>query len=879
MSSLRPLIRGIRALLCPSAVEHDVDDEVRHYFDEAVASHMARGLSRDAALRAARSEMGQSLAVREQIMDVGWEARFTSLSRDVRQAARGLRRDAIFTTVAVLTLALGIGASTAIVAAVTPVLFEPLPYPGADRLVSVIESAPSNASRNPGTYAMFAHLAARTRSFDAMAVLRSWQPTLTGVEPPERLEGQRVSAAYFRVLGVAPAAGRGLQADDDRPGSPRVVVLSDALWQRRYGADPSIVGRTVQLDDVDYTVVGIMPARFENVLAPSADLWAPLQYDLSGDRAWGHHLQTIGRLRPGVDAGAASSDVQAVGHAVLEELKPESYDRQTRFSAAPLKDDLVRGVRPAFAVVLGAVLLLLAIACVNVANLQLARNTGRRGELALRSALGASRARLAQQLVTETLMLAALGGTGGILFARLAVDVLVATAPSNLFRLQAVAVGGPVFWCGIGLTSAIGLGLGLLGAGHAGRGELRADLGAGSLRSTGARRPVRRALVVVQVALAVVLLVGSGLLLRSLARLFAIDPGFDPSRVLTVQVQLTGSGFSTPDEASRFFDRALEAIRDIPGVRVAGATSQLPLSGDRDEYGAHFEADGDQPAASHSSFRYAVSPGYLEAMGIPLREGRFFDSRDRADSPRVAVISEALARRRFADAPPVGARLRIGPADSAPYTIVGVVGSVRQVTLAADETDAVYTPAVQWDFLEPIRSLVVRADGDPHTLAAPVRQAIWSVDRSQPIVRVASMTDLVLATASERRFVLRLLQGFTLAALLLAAAGLYGLLAGSVAERVREIGVRSALGASRRAVLSLIVGEGMGLTLAGLAAGLAMAALGTQFISGLLFDVSRFDPWTYLGAIGVLVTAAAVASVLPAWRAARIDPVVALRVE
>ncbi len=879
MSSFRTLIRGIRALLRPSAVEHDVDDEVEHYFDEAVASHMARGLSREDAIGAARSEMGQSLPVREQVMDVGWEARVTSLARDVRQAVRSLRRDAVFTTVAVLTLALGIGASTAIVAAVTPVLFEPLPYPGAERLVGIIESAPSNASRNPGTYAMFAQLAGRTRSFDAMAVLRSWQPALTGVEPPERLEGQRVSADYFTVLGVATAVGRGLQADDDRPGSPRVVVLSHALWQRRYASDPTIVGRTVQLDDRGYMVVGIMPARFENVLAPSADLWSPLQYDLSEDRAWGHHLQTIGRLRPGVDAEAASSDVQAVGRAVLEELKPESYDPLTRFSAAPLKDDLVRGVRPAFAVVLGAVLVLLAIAGMNVANLQLARNTGRRGELALRSALGASRGRLTQQLVTETVVLTALGGTAGILFARLAVDVLVATAPSSLFRLQAVAVGGPVFWCGIGVTSAIGLGLGFLGAGHAGRGDLRADLGARSLRATGARRPVRRALVVVQVALAVVLLVGSGLLLRSLARVFAIDPGFDPSHVLTVQVQLTGRRLSTPDEASRFVDRVVEAIRDIPGVRVAGATSQLPLSGDRDEYGTHFEADGDQPAASYSSFRYAVSPGYLEAMGIPLRQGRLFDSRDRAESPRVAVISEALARRRFQDAPPVGARLRIGPPDSAPYTIVGVVGNVRQVTLAADEADAVYTPAVQWDALEPVRSLVVGTDGDPRTLTDSVREAIWSVDRSQPIVRVASMTDLVLATASERRFVLRLLQGFSLAALLLAAAGLYGLLAGSVAERMREIGVRSALGASRGAVLSLVVGEGMGLTLAGLAAGLAIATWGTQFIGGLLFDVSRFDPWTYLGAIGLLVAAAAVASLVPAWRAARIDPVVALRAE
>ena len=361
--------------------------------------------------------------------------------------------------------------------------------------------------------------------------------------------------------------------------------------------------------------------------------------------------------------------------------------------------------------------------------------------------------------------------------------------------------------------------------------------------------------------------------------MLALDPGFNPAGVLTVQVQVSGQRFATADDSSRFFDQTLEAIRALPAVTVAGATSQLPLSGDLDQYGAQFEADASRPVSTYSVFRYAVSPGYLEALGIPLREGRFFDSSDRANAPRVAVISESLARRRFRNELPVGFRLRLGPNEGEPYTIVGVVGSVRQMTLAATETDAVYTPAPQWDFPDLVRSLVIRTNGDPHALVAPVRQAIWSVDKDQPIVRVAAMPDLVLATAAERRFVLLLFQGFTVTALLLAAAGIYGLLAGSVAERTREIGVRSALGASRRVILSLVVGEGVGLTVIGAVAGIAMATWGTRFIASLLFDVSRFDPWTYVAAIALLLCTAVVACVTPAWRAVNIDPATTLHAE
>lgn len=878
MPLLRSLVRGLRALLRPNAAGEDVDAEVQHYLDEATAEQMARGASPEQAAHAARREMGPASSIRERVMGDGWEASVSSFARDVRYAARSLRRDAAFTAVVVLTLACGVGASTAIVAAVTPVLFEPLPYPDADRLVSVVETTPAGA-RNPGAFGMFVHLADRAQSLEALAVLRTWQPVVTGGDAPERLDGQRVSADYFRVLGVSPALGRTFQAAEDRAGGPNVVILGHRLWQRRFAGDASIVGRTIDLDETPYAVAGVLPPGFENVLSPSSEVWAPLQYDLSQGRAWGHHLETIGRLRDGVGAAAATADVDAAGRAVLRDLRPASYDPETRFSVVSLKADLVRGVTPAFAAVLGAVALLLGIACVNVTNLLLARSVGRRGELALRSALGASRWRLARQLVIESLVLAMLGGAAGLLIARFAVDLLVVIAPANLFRRDAVTLAGPIVGFGVALTATIGVGLGLLSVMHAERGELRAALGAGSHRSTGARRRARRALVVVQVGLALVLLIGSGLLLRSLGRLLAIDPGFHPAGVLTMQVQVSGRQFATAEAGSRFFDRVLEAVRPLPGVAAAGVTSQLPLSGELDAYGAHFEAEPSRPAASHPVFRYAVSPGYLESLAIPLRDGRVLDAGDHAGAPRVAVISESLARRRFSSASALGRRLRIGPTDSAPYTIVGVVGSVRQLTLAGDESDAVYVPAVQWPFPDPVRSLVIRTAGDPMALVTPVRQAIRAVDKDQPIVRVAAMTDVVLATAADRRFVLRLFQGFTLAALTLAAAGIYGLLAESVAERRREIGVRLALGGSRRAILSLVVGEGLGLAIVGALAGLSIAASTAGLIGGLLFDVSRFDPATYVAAVAVVISAAVLACVAPAWRAVRIDPATTLRAE
>ena len=878
MQLLRQLTRGVRALVNPSAADRDIGDEVHHYLDEATAAHRARGLSEAEALRAARLELGNVTTVSEQVRESGWENAADTIIADLRYAARRLRAAPVFTATATLTLALGLGATTAIFSVVNPILLEPLPYPDANRIAAITEFY-SDGSRSPGTFGMYRELAARARAFDAIATFKPWQPTLTGPEQPERLEGQRVNASYFRVIGVPPAVGRDFEAADDRANGPNVIILSDALWRRRFGGDRAIIGRQVTLDGTGFIVIGIMPSGFESVLAPSVQLWAPLQYDIAQGRAWGHHLQTVARLHPGVSIDHASRDVDAIGRAVLAEQHPETYDPATRFTATRLQDDVTRSVKPALLAIVGAVMLVLVIAAVNVTNLLLARGAQRRGEFALRTALGARRGRLIRQLLTESLLLAAIGGVLGMLVATLGVRALVALSPPELPRIGSIGIDATVFAFALGLTTVVGLAFGMIPALQAARNGPHHDLQLGTRRTVGGRERVRALLVVAEVALALVLLVGSGLLLRSIERLFAVSVGFDSSRVLTMQVQTSGPRFAESDARIRFFEDALESVRRVPGVTAAAFTSQLPLSGDLDEYGAHFEAGPDRPARSYSVFRYAVSPGYLETVRIPLRRGRLLDERDRADAPRAALISESLARVALPGVDPVGQRIHIGPNDGLPFTIVGVVGDVKQLSLALSQAEAVYITPTQWHWADNVMSLVVRTRDGGAALTPVVRDAVWSVDKDQPIVRVASMDDLLAASAASRRFALTLFEAFALAALVLAAAGIYGVLAGSVVERTREIGVRAALGASRADIVSLVLGQGLRLTALGIVLGLAAATIATQALVTLLFGISRLDPVTYTGVIVLLALTAAVACAIPAWRAARVDPATTLRTE
>ena len=548
-----------------------------------------------------------------------------------------------------------------------------------------------------------------------------------------------------------------------------------------------------------------------------------------------------------------------------------------------LRDAIARDVRPALLAIVGAVVLLLVIASVNVTNLLLARGAQRRGEFAVRTALGAGRRRLVRQLITESLLLALLGGALGLVIAEAGVQALIALSPAGLPRLNAIHLDRTVFGFAMLLTSAIGVIVGLIPALHASRRELAAGLQHGSRRTAGGHHVMRRVLVVAEVALALVLLTSAGLLLRSTQHLFAVTPGFEPAHLLTMQVDAAGHRYSADSNRYQFFVQARDAVLRVPGVTAAAFTSQLPLSGDFDNYGTQFEgrvgviAEND-PAA----FRYAVTPGYLEAMRIPLRRGRFIDARDRRGAPESIVINESYARQIFGDRDPVGQRMRVGPDAGNPDRpwdlIVGVVGDVKQPSLGSDARAAMYVAMGQWPWVDNVQSLVVRTSVDAATLAPAVRKAIWSVDKV-PITRVATMDDLIAASEAQRHFALVVFEAFALAALMLAAIGIYGILSGNVTERMREIGVRSALGASRGDILGLVVRQGMMLTAVGAVIGVAGAAAASGAVSSLLFGVSRLDPITYLAVIALLACVSALACSVPAWRAARVDPAITLRAE
>jgi putative ABC transport system permease protein len=886
MSLWRQLTRGLRVLTNRTAADRDIDDEVQHYLDQATDAWAARGLSPEAARRAARLELGNTTVVREQVRGYGWENVVGAVVGDLRFAARRLRASPGFTAVSVVTLALGIGASTAIFSAVNPILFEPLPYPGAGRIAMISDVGVSRAPLDV-TFGTYREAAERSRAFETLAVMRPWQPTVTGAAQPERIDGQRVSADYFRVLGVPPAIGRDFAASDDRLNGPRVVIVSDAFWRRRFSADDRIVGTEIKLNDNAYSVIGVMPAAFENVLSPSAEVWTPLQYDSAlsdhQGREWGHHLRMAGRLQAGAGIDRAARELDIIARSPVPEFsRPPWADITQGFIVGTLQEELTRGVRTALLAVLGAVMLVLVIACVNVTNLLLARGAQRRGEFAMRAALGAGRSRLIRQMLTESVLLAALGGAVGMAVTQAGIRALVALSPAGLPRLGQIGFDGRVFAFSLVITTLIGVMVGLIPALQASRNNLHGGVQESSRRTAGGHQLARRTLVVVEVALALVLLVGSGLLLRSLQRLFAIAPGFQPANVLTMQVQTSGHRFDDDSVRHQFFEQALEAVRQVPGVAAAGFTSQLPLSGDWAVYGVRFEANPTQTPESdedRGAFRYAVSPGYIEALGIPIRSGRSLSARDAAGAPPVALINEAFARRRFPAHDALGQRLQVGDNSGPWLTVVGIVGDVKQLSLALDQTDAVYLPGAQARSLDTALSLVVRARGDAAALTAAIKQAIWSVDKDQPIVRVATMNALLAASAAERRFALLLFEAFALAALLLAGAGIYGVLSGSVAERTREIGVRAALGASRAKILSLILRQGLALTGAGILIGLTGAVVASQAIVTLLFGVSRLDAVTYVGVTALLLAVSTAACWIPAWRAARVDPAITLRAE
>jgi predicted permease len=864
MSLWRQIRRGLYVLTHRRVADQDIADEVQHFLDQMTPAERS----------SARATMA-----REQVRSYGWENLVDQVMVDARYAARRLLASPGFTTACALTLAVGIGASTAIFSAVYPILFEPLPYPDAGRILMISDRG-AGGSRVDVTFGTYAELGARSRSFSALAVVEPWQPTLTSRAEPERLDGQRVSASYFRTLGIMPRLGRDFDAAEDRPHGPNVVLVSNALWQK----DASILGKQITLDGDRYTVIGVMPAGFDNVVSPSAQVWSLLQYESSAPffrdagshytREWGHHLAMIGRVRAGVTLDAARREIDDLARIPTPEfVRPSWASLSDGLTVHALQDDVTSGVRPALLAILGAVLLVLAIACVNVTNLLLARGVQRRGEFAMRAALGAGRGRIIGQLVTESLLLALLGGILGLGLAAIGTRALVALSPPELPRVDAIGINGSVFLYAFGVTTVCGLLVGLIPA-LQNTGNVRQRHPSTSHPSIShpsiSHHSIRKALVVTEVALSLVLLVGAGLLLRSLDQLLSVPPGFRPSHVLTMQVQDAQSRYA-------FFTRALDAVRRVPGVTSAAYTSQLPLTGRLDGYGAHMESNTrTDESGDFSALRYTASPGYVETMGIALRRGRLLDEHDIAGQPHAILVSESFAKRNLAGQDPLGQRLRFGP-DTVWATIVGVVGDVKQQSLDGEETDAVYNTTAQWVWVDVKQSFVVHTQGDPSALVQAVKAAIWSVDKDVPIVQVATMNDLVARSEAKRQFALTVFEAFGLAALALAAIGLYGVLSGAVTERLREIGLRSALGASPSDIVTLIIRQGMTLATLGIALGLFGAIVASRAIASLLFGISSLDPTTYAGVIAVLLGVSAIACWLPARRASGVAPLIALR--
>jgi len=788
-----------------------------------------------------------------------------------------------FTAAAVLTLALGIGANTAIFSVVNAVLLRQLPFRQPDQLLW-IWSVRTDRDKAFFSIPDFIDFRDRNQTLDQISGMAYWGANLTGAGDPERVQGVRMSAYAFQMLGADAALGRTLVPDDDGPASSRVVVLTHAFWQRRFGADPSLIGQTIALNGDTFTVVGVLPREF---VFPwlDAEIVVPLKMDIDGRRTDRdtNFLRAFARLKPGVTREQAQADLATIA-AQLQQEYPEANAKKIAPRVLALREEIVGDYRKALLLLLCAVGLVLLIACSNIANLLLARASARHKEMAIRRALGASAKRLVKQLLTESVVLACIGGALGLMLAAWGIDLLLALSPAALPRANQAGVDARVLGFAAVLSLAVGLLFGLVPALHASRADLNEELKAGGRGGTVSprRNRIRSLLVVSEVALAVVLAVGAGLFVKSFARLQRVSAGFETENLLLARLSLPQARYSNLASVLTFYDQVSERIKTVPGVESVGAANVLPLSGlfvrtDFTVTGRASMSSSEAPAAQN---RW-VSPGYFSSMGIPLLQGREFTEHDKSGGQGVTVIDETLARRHFPNQNPLGAHLRFFERD---FEIVGVVGAVKHNGLEDEPTPTLYAPLAQVPasnlaFLASNMSLAVRTGVDPLALQTAVRREIQAVDGEVPASSLKTMEQFLASAVAPRRFNLLLLVIFAGAALVLAATGMYGVISYLVTQRTHEIGVRLALGATPRDVLRLIVGQGMTLAIAGVFVGLIAALVVTRVMASLLFEVSATDPATF-GAVTLILTGVALgACLVPARRSTRVDPMVALRRE
>ena len=806
-----------------------------------------------------------------------------TLFQDLRYATRILQKQPAFTLVAIVTLALGIGANTAIFSLVNSILLRPLPYREPDRLVRLIQSSPKLGLPTWGvSQADFAAYRDQNRSFEAVALFNSGGTNLTGQGEPERLAATNVSADFFKVLGINPIFGRTFEHGEDAPGKNGVCVISYALWQRRFGADPNIVGRTLSLNHTPTQIVGVMPADFKFPRA-EIDLWIPLALDEKRTAPYG--FQIIGRLRPGVQTAQAQADTTTVlqnfgwQHPKTSEVAGLSEGNGPRTIITPIKEAIVGRTQKPLLVLLSAVALVLLIACANVANLLLARATARTREMAVRVSLGATRWRIARQLLTESVLLSTVGAVAGVGLAAYGIRLIDKLPLAGIPRIEEVRLSGSVLAFTAALTIFTGLLFGFMPAIRAYAMGMAAGLREGA-RGSVAHRRLNAALVAVQFALSLILLIGAGLLLKSFQRLASVDLGFNPEQTLTMVATLPAAKYQNEQQALRFYERASEELRNAPGIKAVGVTTGLPFGEGGTSDG--FIIEGQEPPAGGSSSQseqaeiQSVSPGTFQALGIPLLQGRDFQNTDTANTPLVAIIDEVLARRYWPAGDALGKRIET-TGDGEWMIIVGVVGGIKHLTLNEEKQPHIYMALAQAPAAR--ASFVVRTEGPPAASLPVFREAIKRVDADIPLYKVRSMTELIGDTLSTQRLTNMLLTGFAVVALLLAAVGIYSTMSLYVSSRTKEFGIRLALGAQPSRLRLVVLGQAMLLTSAGVVVGIAGALALTRTITSLLFEVSATDPLVFTVIPLLLVIVSLAACYTPARRATRVDPLIALRDE
>jgi predicted permease len=878
-----------RNLLHKDRAEQELTEELRTYLEMLIEMKINEGVNPAKARRAALIELGGFEQVKERVREVRMGHYLETLWQDLRYSARMLRKNPSFTVITVLTLALGIGANTAIFSVVYAVLLRPLPYQEPERLTLLWTKLDKiGLEQNWVSEPEVLDFREQSQLFESFGVVQGSSFILTGDGEPEQLTGAEVSTNFFSLLGAKIKAGRDFAPDEEIPGAPQVAIISHGFWQSRFGGEQSVIGSTISLSGRPTSVIGVLPAGFALMVPPEAlvpanvDVWIPYAVDYAKQERDSHGLTVIGRMKPGVTLAQAQEEMNGIA----ARLYPLHYTH-TGFEVkvVSLHGDLVKKMRPALLVLLAAVGFVLLIACANVANLLLGRAAAREKEVAIRAAMGAGRMRLLRQLLTESLMLSLLGGAVGLGLAVWGVEALLALSPADLPRIDEVSINVRVLAFTFAVAVLTGVLFGLIPALKASRINLTQSLKEGS-RSVagGASQRLRGLIVVAEIALSLVLLVGAGLLMRSFSRLTQVDPGFDAHNVLTMKMTVPRSKYKDGAATASFYRQLIERIQALPGVESAAAISHLPLSGDY--WGGTLTFEGvtaNAERANLASFEVdqrVITPDYFTTMRTALLEGRFFTTQDVRGKPYVAIIDETLARRLWPNASPLGHRVTFGRFPDKPETwieIVGVVRHIRHHRLEAEVREQVYYPHAVASFSG--MTLAIRTASDPLNMVGAVSDAVRSLDRDQPVYRIRTMSELVAGALAPARFTLLLLLIFAGVAAVLAVVGIYGVMSHAVAQRTHEIGVRMALGAQVSDVLKMIVSQGLRLVAVGIAAGLLGAFLLTRLMVSLLYDVSATDSTTFVVISAMLAGVALGACFVPARRAAKVDPMVALRYE